>query len=99
MAEQQQTRPIEVPRTLSRLIALNVEYAALLCVSPQCRKAVSLAGYSRAFAQDPQREARRPQAGAGVRSRDSMGVRLCHRPIATQSIDWTKYNSYGCPGS
>jgi hypothetical protein len=91
MAEQQQTRPIEVPRTLSRLIALNVEYAALLCVSPP--------GYSRAFAQDPQREARRPQAGAGVRSRDSMGVRLCHRPIATQSIDWTKYNSYGCPGS
>lgn len=44
MAEQQQTRPIEVPVALSQLVAVNVEYRVLLCLSRGCRKAVSPAG-------------------------------------------------------
>jgi hypothetical protein len=39
MAEQQQTRLIEVPAALGQLIALNVEYEVLLCLN--CRKGVS----------------------------------------------------------
>jgi hypothetical protein len=44
MAEQQRTRPIEVPTALSQLIVVNVEYRVLLCLSSRCRKAVSPAG-------------------------------------------------------
>ena len=43
MAEQQLTRPAEVPVALSQLIALNIEYKVLLCVTNSCHKAVSLA--------------------------------------------------------
>jgi hypothetical protein len=41
IAEQQQTHPVEVPAALSQLIALNLEYGVLLCVSSKYCKAVS----------------------------------------------------------
>src|SRR5277367_2149902 len=44
MAEQQQTHAVEVPAALRQLVALNVKYSVLLCVSPKCCKAVSPAG-------------------------------------------------------
>jgi hypothetical protein len=42
MVEQQQTQPIKVPAALSQLIVVNVKYKVLLCIKPNCRKAVNL---------------------------------------------------------
>ena len=44
MAEQQQTQTVEVPPALGQLVAVNAEFEVLLCIRPQCRKAVSPAG-------------------------------------------------------
>jgi hypothetical protein len=44
MAEQQQTQTIVVRPALGQAIAINAEFGVLLCVRPNCRKAVSLAG-------------------------------------------------------
>jgi hypothetical protein len=37
MAGQQQAQSVEVPAALSQLIALNVEYEVLMCISPTDR--------------------------------------------------------------
>jgi hypothetical protein len=44
MAEQQETYAIEVPAALGQVVAANAEFEVLLCVKPQCRKAVSPGG-------------------------------------------------------
>ena len=44
MAEQQQTPTIVVPPALGQSIAVNAEFEVLLCVRPNCRKAVSPTG-------------------------------------------------------
>ena len=44
LPEPQQARPVEVPSALGQLVAVNIEYRVLLCVSPKCCKAASPAG-------------------------------------------------------
>jgi hypothetical protein len=70
MAEQQQARPIEVPTALSQLIAVNVEYGVLLCLSGKCRKAVSLAGIvehlRKIHGAEPQVRKQVPEFAAGI---------------------------------
>ena len=67
MAQQQQTRPVEVPVALGQLIAVNAEFEVLMCLNPKCRKGVNPAG-----AVEHLRKIHKEKPG--IRHRDPMGV-------------------------